>query len=746
MSRLHSLRRWSRHVVVPAVFALSVIACGTPTVSAADSLKESTSLGFVPADAAYYSSSQRTQEQYEAFINSNAFARLKSLPSVQQLTAMIDQQWNNPFSPVAQAKLILSQPENQQLLELLGDIFSHETFVYGDDRTADLARLFVELNTANRIATLEGRLQGGNADPTASIRNVLKTLEARRATLVTPNIVYGFKITNVRTARTQLRRLETLLKFLDTDPQGNKHLKREKIGETVYFTVNLDGSMLPWDDILPLIQGFEEEQGDYDKLIDHVKKMKLAFAFGVRNEYLILGIGESADHLVSLESKKLLIDRPEFAKLNKFADKPLTGISYVSKAFAEKSNQQQQQLESLLGMANSLVPQLPIEDDLKKEILKDVQGLDKKLYESDATIGAKLSLAFRSERGFESYSYNWSSQEILDGSKKLTLFEHLGSTPLAFGIGRTQYNPESYGTAVEFVKKLFHYGETAALVKATDEERTRYAKLRKDLLPLFARLDKATSEAMIPAFKDGQVGIVLDADIVSKQWHRDMPESSKPLPMFELGIIYGVSDAKLVRRGFSEYFDVTQAFLEKLHTNFPDDIPEITLPKPETASDNGVSLFKYPVPADLGLDKQIVPTAGLSDQVAVFSTSASQARRLLGRSKFTPSAGPLSALDRPLAGAGYFNFAGFIDKLGPWVEYIAIGVASSQAISTEETVVQDAEQAPELKAILDQVHTGLEILKCFRGASSVTYLEKGITVTHSETVVKDLPPLKDDDK
>ncbi len=226
-----------------------------------------------------------------------------------------------------------------------------------------------------------------------------------------------------------------------------------------------------------------------------------------------------------------------------------------------------------------------------------------------------------------------------------------------------------------------------------------------------------------------------------------MPESSQALPMFELGIVYGVSDAKLVRRGFSEYFDVTQAFLDKLHENFPDEILEIKLPKPDTATDNGVSVFQYPLPAEAGLDKQIVPTLGLSDQVALFSTSGSQARRLLSRSKFTPPPGPLSNVDRPLAGAGYFDFSGFLDKVSPWVDYIVTQVAASQAISTEETALQDdVEQAPQLKAILDQFHTGFEIAKCFRGISSVTYIEDGVTVTHSESVFKDLPPLKDDEK
>ena len=42
------------------------------------------------------------------------------------------------------------------------------------------------------------------------------------------------------------------------------------------------------------------------------------------------------------------------------------------------------------------------------------------------------------------------------------------------------------------------------------------------------------------------------------------------------------------------------------------------------------------------------------------------------------------------------------------------------------------------QAILKQVHTALEVLKCFRGVSSATYREGNATVTHFETVIRDL--------
>ena len=43
----------------------------------------------------------------------------------------------------------------------------------------------------------------------------------------------------------------------------------------------------------------------------------------------------------------------------------------------------------------------------------------------------------------------------------------------------------------------------------------------------------------------------------------------------------------------------------------------------------------------------------------------------------------------------------------------------------------------EMEDVMKQAHTILQVLKCFRGYSSATYLENGVLVTHSETVFRD---------
>ena len=77
------------------------------------------SLKFVPEDAAFYSASLRLRDQYDAFVESNAFAKLKAMPIVQMGWGMFQQQWNNPEGGLFPVRMMLEQPENQQLVDVI---------------------------------------------------------------------------------------------------------------------------------------------------------------------------------------------------------------------------------------------------------------------------------------------------------------------------------------------------------------------------------------------------------------------------------------------------------------------------------------------------------------------------------------------------------------------------------------------------------------------------------------------------
>jgi hypothetical protein len=716
------------------IAAAACVAAGSGFVerraAAAEPLKESTSLQFIPADAAFYSTSLRMKEQYDAFVKSNAFKRLKSMAVVQMAMAKIKEQLDKP-----RVAGFLSQPENKELLALLGEMFSHEVFVVGDQQFSDLTSLFVQVGNAGRIAQLEalleGNLQGGAGGP----YHYLKALDANRAKLKAPSLIVGFKIADAGRAKKQLARLQVVIEgVLARQPELKKRFRKTTIGGNEYLSLQLDGSLVPWDKAP--IAAFERKPGEFDKLLAHLKSLKLAVTIGLRGKHVLLAIGETNDHLKRLGGGPLLYDRAEFAPLRKNAGKPITSVSYVSERFARSGGDPTGQLEQMIAVARKAFEKSPVDEKIKREFRADVAKLRQALRQSSTQAGATMAFKFRNSRGFEGFSYNYGKNDSLDFSKKLTLLEHVGGFPIFFAVGRSKYDPESYSKFATVVKKLFYYGEAAALPRLNDEQRAVYQKARRALLPLVARLHKVNEELIIPALKDGQAAFVLDAKITSKQWIKQMPAADSPLPMLELGAVFGVSDAEKLRKGCTEYLSVAQELLDLAHQAAPGVIPEIKIP-PATATKTAAgTVYHFPQLQQLGVDAQIAPSAALSKSVAVLSTSPRLAKQALRPTPLSLEPGLLTDRNRPLGSATSFNWPALVDTITPWVKYGVTRFFENRFV--DAAFDAKTNQKPQIKSILDQVRTGAEVLKCFRGLTTATYREGNAIVTHSESVWRDL--------
>jgi hypothetical protein len=290
---------------------------------------------------------------------------------------------------------------------------------------------------------------------------------------------------------------------------------------------------------------------------------------------------------------------------------------------------------------------------------------------------------------------------------------------VAFLVGRSKASVEDYNVLVKWLKRAHEHFEDLGLPQIPDEPRKMYEQFMKKARPLFARLDKATGQMLLPSL-DGQDGLVLDAKLKSRHWHVEMPVADKDLPLPELALLMGVKDAALFRKAFQEYRAVINELIEVVRDLAPPGIPEFKIPEPQTHKVPAGTLYSYPLPDAAGVDRQLVPTAGLSDKLAAFTLSQDHAVRLLTKTPLKVKEGPLAgAAKKQLAMAGYFDWAGFVDAAAPWFEYaLAQGGVGND--------------------VLEQVQAAVEILKVLRSHAAVTYLEQGAVVTHSETVIRDL--------
>ena len=247
-------------------------------------------------------------------------------------------------------------------------------------------------------------------------------------------------------------------------------------------------------------------------------------------------------------------------------------------------------------------------------------------------------------------------------------------------------------------------------------------------VPIIKKMSTTTRKCFLPGFADGQIGFVIDGKLEVARLHMALPAFPKALPIPELAILLGVSDAKLVRQAFTEYRAEINEILVAIREINPM-MPEIQMPAARSMEMKSGAVYTYPMFAQLGLDPQIIPAVGLNDSVAVFAFSPNHVERLLAEHTLKVDGGPLADLKKARAAATIYNAPAFVDLLTPWADF---AVSSAQAAGGVQLDAQT------LKGYMDQLHTVLGILKVFKGSTSSTYIEGDAIVTHSESVVRDI--------
>jgi hypothetical protein len=695
-----------------------ILGLGSPARSAD---QPDTALGLVPADASFYTSILRGREQIERLIHSNAWKKLHELPLVRMGLEQLHAQLQHPSDPQLGMLLQLyQQPDNQKLVRLLREMASDEVFFYGGDKVVH----FIELAQAVQGTMNYGRF-GALGDPNVQARLVLRALAQNLDLIQVPDLVIGFRLMDTEAAEAQIRRLkEPLEKLVQQVPQLKGHVHWGK-GATL-LQVTLDGAMLPRDEIAARLKELEDKEDEFQPLLKKLTELKLTINLGVHNHYVLLSFGSSAEAVNKLGSGQHLAERPEFAPLAQYRDRPLTSISYLSAALRSQVGTTQRDIDNLLQMVKDYAKKSDLPAEQQDHLHKDLNELATEVKKFIPAAGPLVAFSFLTSQGSENYSYDHSQHPNLVGSKPLGLLHHVGGKPILAVVARHKSGLENYQFFVKWAKKGYGYVEELVVPKLDDNQKQMFEMATKILLPFLARVDKATQTLLFPALEDGQIAFVLDARIKSKQWHEKLPAMEKPAAMLEPALALGVSDAAKLRQAFTDYREATNQLIAKVRENMPI-IPEFEIPPPETASTKAGTLYFYTLPEVAGLDKQIAPTAGLSDRVAVATISKSHAERLLASTPLQANHGPLAQANRPLAMAVYFDWAGLLTAATPWIE---LGVQAGLA--------QRGDARPTAAEIMPQVGVLLEVLRCYRTYTSASYFQDKVLVTHGESVFKDL--------
>jgi len=710
------------------------------------------SLNLAPADAAFYQVMLRNRDRIERFRASKAYAELKALPIVQLGVEKLKEEGG----PWEQVQGFFQAPDNKELLELLTDMASDEVFMYGNADFMKLLELMMTLNMANRMAPLLALVEGEGFDGGNDYQQqvILETVVENLDLLVVPDTVIGFRTEKQQAIESQLQRLEALLTlFLGQQPQLKDRWKRTTIAGNEFLTVELDGSLIPWDQIDPDEVPLENE--DRERLFAKLKSMTLSIALGYQGDYLLLSFGDDNRHLESLGQGSSLATVKEFQKVAAHADERLLDVRYASRAMMDMvASADDEDFEELIEIAEQLLQLAELDEDVEDRILGDVKEFTEDVRRYIPEPGAYLAFHILQERGVEGYAYSWTENLLLEPSKPLSVLEHLGGSPLVAVASRTKYEPKDYELLVKWLKKAHGYFEQFAVPQMDPEEQAQYQSAWARIVPLLRRLDRATGTMLLPALADGQSALVLESRLRTDQWAAMLPPTEEPMPILEPALVFGVSDAELLKSAMSEYRAiVNQGLLLASELSGGQLPPGLELPPPEMREFDQGNVYYYRFPKALGIYKRLAFNGGLSDDFAVVSVVPVQTVRLLDATPLEVSGPIAEAQDKPLAAAAYVNWAGLLETASPWIDFgVEMGMSEFSAhrdnyvqFEAEKKEVEGEEKEEDgipgigsKEEILEQVHTAIRILQCFRSYSSVTYEEDDALVTHSLFEIKDL--------
>jgi hypothetical protein len=607
-------------------------------------------------------------------------------------------------------------------------MFSDDVFVLGSEEFPSFLELYTEVYWANFQGSIEAAI-GGNVEGAQKVglRRMIEKLVAKPGPLKIPNIVIGFKLRDPALGEKQLKKLDPFKEMAKKmlPPPLAERMTDVKIGNGSFTKISLDGGLFPWDQFPDDGGPLELPQELVKKLQEKIRPTTLQLALGMRDNYLLLSIGGDTSTLEMLGNVPSLLDRPECKVLEKkMVDaKKLLEISYVSKEMYRLSTNTKEDVFGGIDWITKQMADVPfIPASLRDRVSKDLKALGNDLVPHLSEPGASLQYSILTSRGQETFHYSWTTRPGLDGSKPLTIAEHLGGDPIFATATRSKGSAACYNLMTKQAKTLFGYWNDFGLGFLPEDAKKTYDDITKLAFPFLARFDEITTTLLLPSL-DEQGACVIDAKLKSARWHEILKPSATPLPMLEFACLLGVSDSDKFVKAFREYGEAVNTLLRETAKESGGLTPAFKIPLPTQIDLQSGMLYTYPLPGELGLDPQLKPNASVGKNLALFSLSEAHSKKLLSRTPFKATTSPLARLDQPAASMTYVNWVGFADAVRPWAHY---GMQFSTSPPEEK------------KLFTEQIELIFDLIKVVQSYSSVTYQEGGAWVTHSELIIKDV--------
>jgi len=737
-------RRWLT-ALLSGVASCVLAFCGPLTHSAEPTLS---GVEMVPADAAFFSGSLRLKDQYEMVRDSNAMQAILSLPAVQMGLGQAEDMQSMPGSPLSMAATFLELPENQQALELLTDMVSTDTFVYGERSCVQFAKLLIALQRANQMASLSQAVgdELGDDEPLdtddAAARLFFKAVAENIDDLVLPDLVWGFQTSKDDAATQQLARLEVMLQFFtQMQPTLAGALSRETVEGGEVLVITLSGELMPWGEFD--LDEYSDDPDTVDKVIEKLQSLNLVIGLGLVGDRFVISIGDSIDHLSKLcltSGGECLQSIDAFARYREVEDAKITSVSYLSEELVTVLSPTGDDFRMMAKFAGGMATKADLPEEAGQEAER---GLEQIAAEYEAMLpepGAWMSFAHMTDKGFAGETWNWSSNVALDGSQPLSILAHTGGSPFAVVASRTAPGALHLDTLAGWAEMASGFYEKYLVDMMDEDDRAKLDEARETFGPLAEELLETLTSKFGPALADRQLALVLDDETTVDRLHATLPSSADPLPVVEPAIVLGLADADLFKEGLNDLFELADKLVNVIREKDPSSIPEgYRIPDPVETSVNGGTVWSFPLPQS-GIADAIAPAVGLGKDVAVFSLVPGQAGRLLTATDLETGS-TLNGFDAALGTAAAADVPAMIDVLESYLVYGSryAAVQQREGMVGADVELSADDESPMIAPFFEQFQVVLEACRCLKAGVATQTIESGVTVTRWQNLIEDMP-------
>jgi hypothetical protein len=715
---------------------LTAAAIGGGATRATD-LERDTALGLAPVDADLFATTLQLGQQWQQLVSSPVLSDLLAMPYFKAVLGELQEDWQSGRNWAADVRWIFEQPAVRPLLDLLQESIRDEVFFLAGGNFSDFA---LELNRLSQ--QVQGMLIDEDIE---ALLDWYRDLPAEQFSRIpVPTLVAGFKIDDRDNALLVLDQLQGFLSLgiaqLPQLAELGRGVRRvdDQRGSRIAWTIR--GRALPWDLI-----GVDQLNIEMLELLDKARSLlderQMTVTIGLLDSYLILAISEQAATIAKLgQEAGGLLTLPELAPVWEAPADALVSVAYVSDRYKQTEfaisydrafSRQRPQIEAVLEEMY-WDEQWP---DYWRPLAEDLQWLDDEIADLVPTFKGSLQFAWMTEFGYRGQHLERTANVLFDGTQPLPILEQIGGRPLVLLAQRRADRPDYFQLARRVFRKLKGYLDGMAHEPALlgDENADQLRVVLEYGWPLLTRWADAWETLFLPAVADGQHAFVWSATGLSPQQLGQMVPGAEPgeLPLPELALVLGVSDADRLVAYFEELFDIFDAAADVLRTLDPDAVPDgYRVPRPVAEPIEGGTAYRYRILNDaLGLPDELLLEAQLfGDFFAVgYSPRQLQAIRQPMPAEWPAAeSGRDRLLTEPLSGVGRIDFGGLFEIAKPWGDRLLQILTDPTA--PEMLVASDGRFPPLMLSDAQQMLAAMTKLGVLTATSQVE--SSGQTVTH----------------